>query len=568
MKNKTRKIFCVLLGVMALSLFNSCETTNLDLQDNPNELTEDSADPGFVLNSIIGTFGQQHFSFSAIAEPMVRHNHLFGTYANSAGTNTMNGVWQQTYAIANNLKFLKGISETKNLPQHVGVGQIIEAYAYVNLVDFIGTAVYSEAVNPDFENPKLDDGADIYDAMYTQLDEAIVNLNQDGSLILEDFFYNGDTDKWIKLANTLKLRMYVQSKLVATASMVSNLNAIVASGNFISDPEDDFIVQFGTSVTNPPNQHPYFQQQYGDGTNAGNVFQNNDFMNLLLNTKSEPDPRTPYYFYRQDLNDPIADDFDHCDANFLYCYLGNGYDGRDHGDDEGIENDGEQRAAYGIYPGGGAFDGAGTQAEETIIATNSYVANPDMTLAEHITNHLSTVNPTTTNSTNLKGEGIGPFLTASFVHFLLAEAALPAPQGMGANGDSATLLQTAMELAFENVVEVSGIAMPNDPANDFTVDEYIQEVMNEFNVANDEGKLEIIAREFYIASFGNSVEAFNLYRRTGYPNLEAHVLSSGGDFPRSFFIPSSEIDTNSSVNDQKKLTDQVFWDTNPAGFID
>lgn len=293
---KLKRIYGLLSSLVFIVLFNSCETTNLELQDNPNELTLNSADPNFVLNSIIGTFGQQHFTFSAIAEPMVRHNHLFGTYANSAGTNTMNGVWQQTYAIANNLNFLKELSEVQGIPQHVGVGQIIEAYAYVNLVDFIGTAVYSQAINPEFPEPILDDGASIYNAMYAQLDDAIANLNQENSLVFEDFFFNGDVDKWIKLANTLKLRMYVQSKLVATPAMASSLNAIIASGNFISDPADDFVVQFGTNATNPDVRHPYFQQQYAEGTNAGNVFQSNDFMNLLLNTKSSPDPRTPFYF--------------------------------------------------------------------------------------------------------------------------------------------------------------------------------------------------------------------------------------------------------------------------------
>ncbi|RED50036.1 SusD/RagB family nutrient-binding outer membrane lipoprotein [Seonamhaeicola aphaedonensis] len=557
--------FCVLLGLAISMLFISCETTNLELQDNPNELTLSSADPNFVLNSIMGTFGQQHFTLAGIVEPMVRHNHLFGTYANSASPNTMDVPWQFTYAITNNLNFLEDLSTIQGLPQHVGVGQIIEAYAYVNLVDFIGTAVYSQAVNPEFPNPILDDGASIYDAMYNQLDDAIVNLKKENSILFEDIYYNGDVEKWIKLANTLKLRMYVQSKLVATPEMVSNLNAIVAAGNFISDPKDDFVVLFGTNETNPDVRHPNFQQQYADGTNAGNVFQSNDFMNLLLNTKSSPDPRTPFYFYRQDLNDPVTEDVDHCGASW-FCYLGDGYDGRDHGDDEGIENDGEQRVAYGIYPSGGALDTAGTQAEETAIATANYDPSSGVTLAEHIKEHLSTVNPTTTNSSNLGGEGIGPFLTASFVHFLLAEAALPTPQGMGATGDSATLLKTAMELSFAKVEEVSGEEM-----NDADIMDYVDEVMAEYNAADAEGKLNIIAREYYIACFGNSIEAYNLYRRTGYPDLQAHVLASGGEFPRSFFLPSSELTTNSSldaVDDQKKLTDQVFWDTNPAGFID
>ncbi|WP_370477912.1 SusD/RagB family nutrient-binding outer membrane lipoprotein [Tamlana flava] len=563
---------CVLLGLMVMTLFNSCETLNLELQEDPNELGEGSANPSYVLNSIQGTFGFQHFGLAAIAEPLVRHNHLFGTYANSAGTSTMNQAWQQTYAITTNLNFLQPIAEERGLPQHLGVGQVIEAFAYVTLVDFIGTAAYSEAVNSEYPNPKLDDGVDIYTAMYDQLDEAIANLSKENSIALEDIYYNGDASKWIKLANTLKLRMYVQSKLVATPAMVASLNAIVASGNFISDPADDFQVLFGTNETNPDNRHPYFQNQYAQGTNAGNVFQSNDFMNLLLNTKSAPDPRTPYYFYRQDLNDPPAEDYDHCTASFWYCYLGGGYDGRDHGDDEGIENDGEQRVAYGIYPGGGAYDSAGTQAEETAFANSTFVYDPsasgteDEQRAAHVKNHLSTVNPSTRNSSNNGGAGVGPFVTASFVHFLLAEAALPAPQGMGASGNSATLLQKGMELSFEKVEDVSGIPMVESE-----VTSYINEVMAEFNAADNEGKLEIIAREFYIACFGNSIEAYNLYRRTGYPTLQPHVLSSGGAFPRSFFLPSSELNTNQNLDpdtDQKKLTDQVFWDTNPAGFID
>jgi len=101
------------------------------------------------------------------------------------------------------------------------------------------------------------------------------------------------------------------------------------------------------------------------------------------------------------------------------------------------------------------------------------------------------------------------------------------------------------------------------------VDTYITEVLQEFTDASPEKKLEIIIREYYIANYGNSIEAYNAYRRTGYPDLQKHVLPSGGEFPRSFFIPASELDTNNNPNlVQKELTDQVFWDTNPAGFID
>ncbi|MFI1745347.1 SusD/RagB family nutrient-binding outer membrane lipoprotein [Thalassobellus sediminis] len=552
------------MSIMLLALVSSCETTNLELQANPYELTEESADANFVLNGIQTTFGIQMTSFSSIVEPLVDHSNLFGTFAQSAGTDAMNGVWQNTYSITSNLNFLESLSETNNLPQHVGVAQVLEAYSYVTLVDFIGAAVYSEAVNPEFENPSLDSGQSIYDAMYDQLDLAIANLKKEGSQTFEDLYYDGDTSKWIKLANSLKLRMYVQSKL--STPNVSALNAIVSAGNYIKEADDNFAIYFGTSDNNPDNRHPYFQQQYAVGTTAGNTFQSNGFMNLLRVDKNARDPRTPYYFYRQDLNDPIDEDIDQCDDNYLYCYLGSGYIGRDRGDDDGIPNNGVTRTAYGIYPGGGAYDEAGSQTEETNNAKDAYdPSTTTLTEEEFIANYLLNVNPSTVNSTNNGGEGIFPILTSSFMNFLLAEASLPAPAGLGSSGNGATLLENAMQESFDLVAEVSGIPMVESEVSD-----YIDEVITNFNAGSDEEKLEIIIKEYYIASFGNSVEAYNAYRRTGYPDLEAHVLPSGGDFIRSFFYPATEIDTNANEDFElnKKLTDQVFWDTNPAGFID
>ena len=75
-------------------------------------------------------------------------------------------------------------------------------------------------------------------------------------------------------------------------------------------------------------------------------------------------------------------------------------------------------------------------------------------------------------------------------------------------------------------------------------------------------------KEYYLALYGNGLEAYNNYRRTGYPDLQGVVIS-GTTFPRSFYLPSSELNSNDNPDlVQKSLTDQVFWDTNPANFID
>lgn len=533
MNNQIKKYifgFCTL----ALVGVTSCETTDLDINDNPNQLTTESADPNYILNGLMFSNGIQNVSLSGTTSGVVRQINQFGTYASSAGQEAMNGAWSNAYSLTSNLQLLKTLSEEKNLPVHVGIGQVLEAMVYVNLVDYIGTAVYSEAVNPEFTQPNLDSGVDIYKAMLLQLDEALANLDKEGSITHEDIYYQ-DVANWKKLANTLKIKMYVQTRLAGDdwdgdgTSNKSAIEAIVTGGDFISENTDDFQIYFNSKETNPDARH------YGFSTNyivAADDYMSNDFMNRLINGKSINDPRLPYYIYRQTLEDPMTIDPDGAllpcdgDSDFQYCYLGDGYWGRDHADDEGIPNDGVYRSTWGIYPAGGAFDqGTGGSTLESV---------------------------------NLGGAGIQPIILASFTHFWLAEAVLT----MGVSGDARALLKKGMELSFDKVGTFAGKEIATAD-----VDAYVNEVLTNYDSASNEDKLAIVIEEFYIASFGNSVEPYNNYRRTGYPVLGNSVIENT-DFPRSFFLPSSEINSNDNpALEQKKLSDQVFWDTNPADFI-
>jgi hypothetical protein len=46
------------------------------------------------------------------------------------------------------------------LKKHIGMGQVMEAYTIITLVDMFGDIPYSE--DPTNLNPKLDAGADVY----------------------------------------------------------------------------------------------------------------------------------------------------------------------------------------------------------------------------------------------------------------------------------------------------------------------------------------------------------------------------------------------------------------------
>ena len=67
-------------------------------------------------------------------------------------------------------------------------------------------------------------------------------------------------------------------------------------------------------------------------------------------------------------------------------------------------------------------------------------------------------------------------------------------------------------------------------------------------------------KEFHIASYGNGLEAYNGYRRTGKPdNFQPTLVQNSGDYYNSFLYPGDHVNLNSNAT-QKERTERVFWD--------
>ncbi len=105
------------------------------------------------------------------------------------------------------------------------------------------------------------------------------------------------------------------------------------------------------------------------------------------------------------------------------------------------------------------------------------------------------------------------------------------------------------------------------------INNYINLVLNNYDAApNADAQMNIVMNEYYIALWGNGVEAYNNLRRTGKPsNVQLAVTTpSPGFFMRSFFYPSVFVNRNSNAPAQKTPGDaanKVFWDNNPDNFI-
>jgi hypothetical protein len=91
---------------------------------------------------------------------------------------------------------------------------------------------------------------------------------------------------------------------------------------------------------------------------------------------------------------------------------------------------------------------------------------------------------------------------------------------------------------------------------------YIADVQDKYMATtSDAEKLNIIMTEYQLALWGNGIEAYTNFRRTGYPNFaETSPVMGNPPYPQRFIIPVSELETNPSLsNYSPDPFEPVFW---------
>ncbi len=98
------------------------------------------------------------------------------------------------------------------------------------------------------------------------------------------------------------------------------------------------------------------------------------------------------------------------------------------------------------------------------------------------------------------------------------------------------------------------------------VDRYVAAALAAFDdTSPGANPLNYVAREYWIALFGNGIEAYNLYRRTGLPTgMQPALNPAPGPFPRLFWYPANVANLNRNIQQRTSMTDRVFWDTSGA----
>jgi len=533
-----------------LSVATSCK---LDLLDNPNAVTFSNADPNFLLNRI-----EQDFAgfYNGASNPGMRLTRMLNQgsslYANAYAPQDLDGSWTTGYAgIMTDAKALIPIAEAANLHIHAGAARMLRAYVLMTLVDLFGDVPNSKALDPADFNPVADKGADVYTAALKDLDDALVSFGKTSLATPNDLLFKGNVDAWVRATNSLKLKLYLTRRLADASGSKAGIDALVTGKKLIETTAQNLVFRYGSNLANPDNRHPRYAGQYS--ATGGGDYQSNSYMWHFIQSKSMPDPRLRYYFYRpvltnsKDVNEIRCINQQlpaHYPTGTVFCYPSQvGYWGRDHLDSQGIPPDGLRRTAWGVYPAGGRFDN-----------------NAGVPVAL---------------GAGAGGAGLHPILMGSFVDFMLAESALV----LGTAGTPKLYLETAVR---KSMADVRAYSLGTSQAATITtyetdqkinfaadVNAYVAEMLKLYDDApTPTEKLDVILREYWLAAHGNGIEPYNFYRRTGSPrNQQPALEASPGEFVRSFFYPSVYANRNSNAKQKTDVLTQVFWDTNPKAFI-
>jgi Starch-binding associating with outer membrane/Susd and RagB outer membrane lipoprotein len=603
--------FCLLLA-------SSC---SLDQLVDPNNVKLSGLRPTLVLSSIQSSTAGLFQATSSVGMQVTRLLNPGGVnYSNVFQPQSFDGIWSLAYAgILQDADNVIKYADQNGWSRHGGMARVLTAFTLLQLVDLFGDVPYKETLKGlDNLNAKVDPGADIYASVLAMLDQAELDFKTNATTAVPagklnplaetpvDFYYANTYTSWIRLINSLKLKTYLNQ-----GGKKAEIDAVIADADgLITAQAHNFVFRYGTNLSDPDSRHPNFIGQYpaGGGAYMSNhliwqMFHAYNATNLVGSTTKSAnpgDPRMRFYFYRQvnanntDPNNIRCVTASSIPAHFpskvgsaivygvagvppgistdpnnpawlgavgtlsrTFCYpTDRGYWGRDHVNNEGIPPDNLLRTAWGAYPSGGRFDGSSQQG----------------------------VNATTRGG--MFGAGIQPMMMRSFVQFMLAEAALK----LSTTGTAKTYYSTGINYSFTDVrdwavngtygigsaVATEAIAGSNGSTgiNTFyTATDYAADVANYVTAANaaydaaliisSNDALNYVAREFWVAAFGNGMEAYNLYRRTGMPTgMQPTIQPNPGAFPRSVWYPNTFATLNNTVKQKTNLTGRIFWDTN------
>jgi Starch-binding associating with outer membrane len=281
---KLRNIFALII-IVALSIIG-CKKADFAINTDTTNTTTPTLDYKTVLPASLVATAQIQATQWKFLQSWLGYWARSGTYQsvddeetytftnNFPATPIFGNIWDGLYGNAKNYDFIASNAKTNGAGIYEAIARIMKAQDFQMLVDIYGNVPYTEAFTGIANRtPKYDDDAAIYADLFKELDASIALLKNaslssaaaNPAIATNDLVYAGNTTKWVKFANTLKLRLLMHmantsfaggtevNTFIAGANQVAEMAKITAEGSgFIGAGETAFINPgFNASKPNP-----------------------------------------------------------------------------------------------------------------------------------------------------------------------------------------------------------------------------------------------------------------------------------------------------------------------------
>jgi hypothetical protein len=268
---------CAVAGIL---LFSNCKKGFLDINDNPNKPTTSS--PELVLpNTLNVTAAKLNTNLNKLGNlwagtwaPPIDYLWYVDEKSYNITSNFYTDVWEDLYNNLNDLRFAQTEAGKTGKPHHEAIARIITAVNMQILVDMYNNVPYKEALqNINNLQPAYDEGRVIYEDLLKQLDTAIDLIKKAPEAApvpgAEDIYWKGDMAKWIKYANTLKLRLLLRQSEISgrEAYIKAGIQQIVAEGSGFLEAGESVLSNPGYTGSKGK-QNPYWDAFYKNESGA------------------------------------------------------------------------------------------------------------------------------------------------------------------------------------------------------------------------------------------------------------------------------------------------------------
>lgn len=464
---------------------------------------------------------------------------------NNNSTYALNDGWNNMPFKAGILYVMKPVSEiiksatTMGFTDYIALAKIIRVAAMHRVSDIYGPVPYSKAMQGGQSVP-YDSQESVYNQFFAELEESVNALTDfvDNNPAAEeqrikpfDQMCGGDYVRWIRFANTLRLRLAMRIVKVDAAKAKQIAEAAVSHKYGVLTNADQNIEVKSESLTNPLQVISF---GYGD------IRIGASYESIL---KGYNDPR------------------------LAATALSIGWFTKDGKPLDILDKTGKPTGSMG-----------------KVIGIRQGAILPDKSNYEM----YSVVNMDKNDKSTMRYPL--PIMKVAEAYFLRAEGAL---RGWNMNGNAQELYETGIKVSFDehnipaaqyNTYIANNTSKAADYVDPFNAENNIKG-MNDVTVKWDNGatnevKLQKIITQKWIAMFPEGQEAWSEFRRTGYPKLFPVANNrSGGSIPNGQFIkrlPFTEDERNTNleaVEEARKMLNgpdnggtRLWWDADKANF--